>query len=146
MHKFFSVLIAVLLIQISCNTNFNQYRKISESQQQRHGRWIEKDSVGGGEFKMKGKYRNGEKAGIWKTYYNGNLLQKDRIKNNNLITRIYFPDGKIRETGQSKLIITDQLRHWFYYGDWKYYGENGELRYIKTYHPNNQFDSISFLK
>lgn len=146
MDKLLSLLLGVLFLQISCNSKLNQYREVSDSQRQRHGKWIEKDNVAGGEFLMKGKYKNGEKAGIWRTYYNGDLLQKDRIKDSIILTKIYFPDGKIKERGQSKLIISNDLRHWFYFGDWKYYNQNGELQYIKTYHPNNQFDSISFLK
>jgi hypothetical protein len=36
--------------------------------------------------------------------------------------------------------------HWYYYGDWKYYNENGKLLYIKKYNQGKKIDSISLIK
>ncbi len=144
--KKFSLLIPILLVQLSCHTKINQYKEISKIQKQRDGKWIEKDSVGNAEFVMKGKYKKGEKIGVWKTYRNGKLYQKDKIKDSITITKVYFPNGKLMEKGQSKQIVTNNLRHWFYSGNWKYYDESGKLQYIKKYQDNNIVDSISFKK
>lgn len=141
MMKKFYLIVLVLLTQISCS--INQYREISDSHRQRHGKWIEKDSVENAEYVMKGKYKMGEKTGVWKTYLNGKLYQKDKIKDSITITKVYFPNGNIMEKGQSKLIVKDHLRHWFYYGNWEYYDKNGKLEYIKKYQDNNKVDSIS---
>ena len=75
-----------------------------------------------------------------------NGYQKDKIRKSVTNTKLYYPNGKIMEKGQSKLDISDAERHWYYFGDWKYFGENGNLKYIKRYADGKKIDSISFLK
>ena len=59
-------------------------------------------------------------------------------------TKLYHLNGKIMEKGQSKLDVSDVQRHWYYFGDWKYYDEKGKLKYIKKYANGKKIDSISF--
>ncbi len=90
-----------------------------------------------------GKYKNGEKTGVWKTFYNHQLYQKDKTINGVTKTKIFHPNGRIMEKGQSRLDVTENGRHWYYYGDWKYYDENGKLEMIKKYDKGKKTDSVA---
>ncbi|WP_228376033.1 toxin-antitoxin system YwqK family antitoxin [Chryseobacterium aquaticum] len=141
-----SLILLIVLLLASCNTKMNQYIKDEKNVSKRHGKWKEEYSSDQGVLIAIGKYKNGEKVGIWKTTFEDKLYQKDKIRKNVTKTKLYHPNGKIMEKGQSKLDISDAERHWYYFGDWKYFGENGNLKYIKRYADGKKIDSISFLK
>ncbi|MCX8531309.1 hypothetical protein [Chryseobacterium luquanense] len=122
----------------------NQYIKIDSKTQKRHGKWKEEYSSDQGILIAIGKYRKGEKVGVWKTTFQDKLYQKDKIRKTVTKTKLYSSNGKIMEKGQSRLDISDVQRHWYYFGDWKYYDENGKLKYIKKYADGKKIDSISF--
>ena len=142
------VLILILIFMFSsCKTKeMNQYMRFPDKTQKRQGKWKEEYSSDQGTLIAVGKYKKGEKVGIWKTTFQDKLYQKDKIRKNVTKTRLYHPDGKIMEKGQSKLDTSDAERHWYYFGDWKYYDENGKLKYIKKYADGKKVDSISFQK
>lgn len=145
MIKNFLLLGLTFFVFTSCNTKkMNQYVKVENKWQKRHGKWKEEYSSDQGSLTAIGKYKMGEKVGVWKTTFEGKLYQKDKIRKNITKTKLYYPNGKIMETGQSKLDISDAQRHWYYFGDWKYYDENGKLKYIKKYADGKKVDSISF--
>jgi len=136
-----------IFVFISCKTKeMNQYKKFPDKTQKRHGKWKEEYSSDQGVLIAIGKYKNGEKVGIWKTTFEDKLYQKDKIRKSVTNTKLYYPNGKKMEKGQTKLDISDAERHWYYFGDWKYFGENGNLKYIKRYADGKKIDSISFLK
>lgn len=150
MKKIF-ILLLVLLSVVSCKTKMNQYIKDENKVSKRDGKWKEEYSSDDGVLTAIGKYDKGEKKGVWKTYFDTKdfkhkLYQKDKIKKGLIKTRRYFPNGKIMEEGQSKLDISKDQRHWYYFGDWKYYNDKGELLYIKKYHDGKKADSISYKK
>lgn len=136
----------VLLCLSSCKTKTNQYVKTPEKVQKRHGKWVEEYSSDQGTLFAKGKYKMGEKVGVWKTTSEGKRYQIDKIRKDITYTKVYHPNGKISERGQTKLDIKPDNRHWFYFGDWKYYDDSGKLLYIKRYHQGKKADSISFQK
>lgn len=129
---------------VSCKTQINQYIKDENKVNKRHGRWKEEYSSGDGKMVAAGRYKKGEKVGLWKTYLDNQLFQKDKIKNHITKTKVYHQNGKLMEQGQSRLDITKNERHWYYFGDWKYFDENGNLMYIKKYADGKKIDSISF--
>ncbi len=131
---------------VSCKTKINQYVKDDNSTNKRNGKWEEEYASDEGTLISIGKYKKGEKIGIWKTFLNHQLFQKDKIRKDITKTKRYFPDGKMMEQGQSKFDISKEERHWFYFGDWKFYNDQGELLYIKKYFNGNKTDSISFKK
>lgn len=138
-----NIIILILIFLSSCNKSVNQYIKNSGNSQQRHGKWVEKYPVNDGEMVASGKYKNGEKTGVWKTFYNHQLYQKDKTINGVTKTKIFHPNGRIMEKGQSRLDVTENGRHWCYYGDWKYYDENGKLEMIKKYDKGKKTDSVA---
>ncbi|WP_051686406.1 hypothetical protein [Chryseobacterium hispalense] len=144
MQKIYIVLLFVLAL-ISCKTKMNQYIKDENNVNKRNGRWKEEYSYNEGTLIAFGKYKKGEKVGIWKIYLNDKLYEKNKIKKTVTKIKKYFPNGHLMETGQSKMEISEIERHWFYFGDWKYYDEKGNLLYIKKYDDGKKVDSISFI-
>ncbi|WP_042721450.1 hypothetical protein [Flavobacterium sp. B17] len=136
----------ILLVFVSCKTKINQYVKDEKKVSKRDGKWKEEYSSDDGILHATGKYRMGEKVGVWKMTLNGHKYQKDVIRKGITKTKRYFPNGKIMEKGQSKMDISENERHWYYFGDWKYYDEEGKLRYIKKYADGKKVDSISFAR
>lgn len=145
MNKIYSFLL-VLLIAVSCQSKMNQYIKNEHNVSKRHGKWKEEYSSDEGTLVAVGKYKKGEKVGTWKTTLNNQLFQKDKIGKGITKTKVYHPNGKLMEQGQSRLDISKNEHHWYYFGDWKYYDEKGNLRYIKKYADGKKVDSISFMK
>ncbi|KUJ52406.1 hypothetical protein [Chryseobacterium sp. JAH] len=135
----------IFFVSTSCKIKeINQYVKVENKWQKRHGKWREEYSSDQGTLTAVGKYKMGEKVGVWKTTFGGNLYQKDKIRKSVTKTKLYHLNGKIMEKGQSKLDVSDVQRHWYYFGDWKYYDEKGKLKYIKKYANGKKIDSISF--
>lgn len=141
-----SLILLIVLLLASCNTKMNQYIKDEKNVSKRHGKWKEEYSSDEGTLIAVGKYKNGEKVGIWKTTLNNQLFQKDKIKKNITKTKIYHQNGKLMQSGQSKMEVSKNERHWYYFGDWKFYNEKGNLQYIKKYEDGKKVDSISFEK
>ena len=95
----------------------------------RHGKW--KSGTGTGRF------RHGKEKGLWKYYaldsLNNNYLykkEKYKVFKKIILTSHYFPNGKISSEGQAKIIDDEIEIHYYWFGHWKYYSENGIL--IKT--------------
>lgn len=145
MQKIYIILLLILSL-ISCKTKINQYIKDENNVNKRNGRWKEEYSYNEGTLIAFGRYKKGEKVGTWKTYLADKLYEKSKIKKNITKTEKYFPDGKVIERGQSKLEISVNERNWFYFGDWKYYDQKGNIRYIKKYGDGKKVDSISYAK
>ena len=136
-----------IFVFISCKTKeINQYKKFPNKTQKRHGKWKEEYSSDQGTLIAVGKYKEGEKIGIWKTTLNNKLFQKDKIKKNITKTKIYHQNGNLMQSGQSKMDVSKNERHWYYFGDWKFYNGKGNLQYIKKYEDGKKVDSISFMR
>lgn len=134
------------LVLVSCTTKMNQYLKDQNKVNKRHGKWREEYSADDGILIAVGKYKMGEKVKTWKTFFDNKIYQKDKIRKDITKTKKYFPNGSIMEIGQSKLDISKTQRHWYYFGDWKYYNDQGKLLYIKRYKEGTKIDSISYIK
>jgi antitoxin component YwqK of YwqJK toxin-antitoxin module len=141
MKKIF-IAILLLLFTLSCQTKMNQYIKVGEKSQKRHGKWKEEYPTNEGTLVAIGKYKKGEKIGVWKTYFDNKLYQKESIRKDITKVKRYFPTGSIMEKGQTKLEISQNERHWFYSGAWKYYDDKENLLYTKKYYKESKADSI----
>ncbi|WP_124643069.1 MULTISPECIES: hypothetical protein [Amniculibacterium] len=141
-----STLVLCFIIFVSCTTRPNQYIKVGKNEQQRHGFWVENSSADIGDLIEKGKYKKGVRVGTWKSTHENTLYQKERYRKNITKTKTYYPNGNMKEKGQSRMDVNEIGSHWYYYGDWKYYNENGKLLYIKKYNQGKKIDSISLIK
>jgi antitoxin component YwqK of YwqJK toxin-antitoxin module len=146
MLKNFLLTLLSIFVLVSCQTKTNQYIKISDKVQKRHGKWKEEYPTEEGTLIATGRYKMGEKVGVWKTYLGDKLYQTEKIRRKKIKMFVYYKNGNIMERGQSKLDISENERHWYYFGDWKFYDENGNLKYIKKYTDGKKIDSVSLNK
>ncbi|QBO59463.1 toxin-antitoxin system YwqK family antitoxin [Chryseobacterium salivictor] len=142
--NYFLLLITVSLVSCVPGKS-NQYIKEAKIQK-RNGKWVETNSTEQGDFVSKGKYRKGDKVGIWRTFIDDKIDQKEVYRKDKIKTQFFYPNGKIKIKGQSTTEVADNFIHWYYHGDWKYYNEKGKLIYIKKYDKGNKTDSIALTK
>ncbi len=140
------ILFLSLILVISCKTKMNQYILTDDKHKKRHGKWREEYSADDGKLTAIGKYNKGEKVGKWKIYFGSQLYEKNKVRKDITKIKRYFPDGRLMESGQTKLDISANERHWYYFGDWKYFSKEGKLLYIKTFYRNKKADSVSYVK
>lgn len=141
----FLILIGCFVL-VSCKTKLNQYVKDQNNVNKRDGKWREEYSADEGTLVAIGKYKLGEKVGTWKTFLDKKMYQKDKVRKDITKTKKYYSNGNIMERGQTKLDISKTERHWYYFGEWKYYNDQGKPLYMKIYEQGKKADSISFIK
>lgn len=123
-NVFLVILLLVFVIGCKTNRKHNGFRQ---------GKWITYDSINGDYYKYIEKYKNDEEVKTWKTFKNKKLYKKEiHIRNISYIT-YYNEAKKVVVRGQSKYEKNSKLIHWFYFGDWNYYNQNGELILTRKY-------------
>ncbi len=98
-----------------CKTKLNQ-----TIDKQKEGQWIQYDTL---EYiyKVVGKYHKNEEIGTWRYYYNNKLVRKEKYNKNICKTKFYHSNGKLLKKGYTKLETKNNILHWFYFGNWKFY-------------------------
>lgn len=126
MKYFYLLFIVGCISLVSCSTN----KTINGL---KCGKWITYDTINKESYKYIAYYRKGKEIKTWKTFKNNKIYKKEKNKSLNCFITYYHNNGKIAIEGQAKTIEEDKITHWYYYGDWKYFNENGKLIEIKKY-------------
>lgn len=125
------IILCLTLSLIGCKTaTINQ-----KENKKRVGLWIEEYSIDSTKYKSVGKYKNGEPIKKWCYYNNDRIIKKEIYRKNKSTITYYYSNGTIQSKGKAKLTVTGSKLHWFYYGKWKYFDENG--KHIST----NKYDN-----
>lgn len=77
---------------------------------------------------MEGHYRNGKS--IRKNYYysnNGVLERREIYRFKKIKTKFYYPNGNVKLMGSARIDNNEKEIHYYFYGKWKRYNENGKL-------------------
>ena len=114
---------------------------------ERHGLWIIYNDAGKTMVQSRGRYKKGNEKGVWR-YYNENrkIRKKEVYRFKKIKTINYFPDGKVNNEGKARLVKEGENLHFYYYGDWKYYSEDGKLSKIVTYEKGKQIGEKNIIK
>ncbi len=131
--KLYTVFIFICLL--SCKTN----KKINGL---RHGKWISYDTIDKVAYKFVEFYKKGNEVRTWKTFKNNKKYKKEKYLFNISLITYYHDNGEIALKGQSKLVEVENDIHWFYFGDWSVYDENGKLIKIKKYENGELISEI----
>lgn len=131
----------LLLSQFSFSQkNINRYRH-----KERQGLWIVYQDSTNTRIDNIGRYRRGLPKGTWKYYdANGKLIKKEKHLFRKIFIRQYHPNGKLQKKGQAKVVLTQNLIHYFYYGDWYVYDTSGTLIKKQFYKEGNKVSEISY--
>lgn len=117
------------IILLSCKSKpINQ--KVDHKKE---GVWINEyiqDSV---KYKSFEYYKNDQPAKKWKSYIDGKINKTEKYKNEICTVKYYYKNGKLQSKGKTKTETNSKQIHWFYFGNWKYYSEQGKLTGIKNY-------------
>lgn len=108
----------------------------------REGRWVEKYKLDSIHYTAKGKFRHDEEINTWKYYAGKKLVKKEVYENGICLMTNYHPNGKIASIGKTKSQLTESGRHWFYFGDWIFYDENGKIMSIGYYQNGELINEI----
>ncbi len=104
--------------------HLNRYNKKGE----RIGKWVTFSDSAKKLKLFEGKYRKGTAVGTCLYYSLDGVLEKKEIKKfRKLKTTIYYSDGHIRNSGKARIENLSDKIHYYFYGKWKYYDENGNL-------------------
>lgn len=139
-----AVISALLLLTLCCSCKVNRI-----SHGVRVGRWKEVQEIDGHEYKFISKYNStGKERGRWITYVDGQLNKEERYSGNNTSEiRTYYAGKKLQSIGKTRLDVHDhkgqQLAHWYYYGNWKFYKEDGRPMFTRTYDKGQLIKEVS---
>ncbi|MCC6371405.1 MAG: hypothetical protein IT236_10405 [Bacteroidia bacterium] len=109
---------------------FSQAQRINrlDKNGQRTGKWVSYQDSAKTIKAFEGRFRNGYGVGKSRWYNNeGQVERKEISRFGKLRTTTYHPNGKIRSKGQARLENLSDRIHYYYYGRWKYYNEEGQL-------------------
>lgn len=128
MHNLGLTVIVFALFFYSCSSG-KKINQIKNGQQ--HGLWITYADAGKKIILNKGRFKNGIPQGKW-VYNNtkGQLDRKEVYRGKKIKIKHFHGNGKCAVSGKAELVNEENKLHFYYYGKWKYYDENG--RHEKT--------------
>ena len=66
-------------------------------------------------------------------YIDGKIYKTEKYKNGVCAVKNYYKNGKLQSKGRTRIKIDSVETHLFYFGDWKFYSDNGKLTDIRKY-------------
>jgi hypothetical protein len=106
------------------------------------GKWIQTEKFMNTESVATGRYKQGDKTGIWKEYMSDKLLSKEKYKKNSCHIIKYHNTGEIQQIGFSKKTIIDSKIEWLPIGEWTFYDSEGVLLGTKIYEKGIPIEEI----
>lgn len=125
--------------------SFSQKKINRYKHKERHGIWIVYQDSTDTKIDNIGRYRKGLPKGTWK-YYDADekLIKKEKHVFRKIFITQYHPNGKIQKKGQAKVVVSENLIHYFYYGDWYVYDTSGTLIKKQFYKEGMKISEISY--
>ncbi|MBO9583300.1 MAG: hypothetical protein J7574_03995 [Flavobacterium sp.] len=99
----------------------------------KEGVWMDSYAQDGTTYKSYEYYKSDLPVKKWKTYINGKIYKTEKYKNGICVVKSYYENGKLESKGKTKFETNSVESHWFYFGEWKFYSDNGKLKNIKNY-------------
>jgi len=133
--KIFLKIAILLTLTMNIVSGFGQSNTLNQTDENglKQGYWIIYFTDNPAQKKSEGKYVDGKKEGVWKTYFpSGQIKQEITYINNspNGYAKIYYEDGKVSEEGIWK------GNKWV--GEYKFYHKNGQVAYDWNYNNNGK--------
>lgn len=82
-----------------------------------------------------GRYRRGQAVGRWRYYTpTGSLVRQERYRPHGLSDITYYhPNGQVARQGQARVSDEADGLHFYWFGEWLTYSDNGLLQQVETY-------------
>lgn len=111
-----------LLIQIVSAQSLNRLNKYGK----RTGKWVTYIDDAKKLKSFEGEFKNGVSTGKCYFYSNDGVLDRREINSfKKMKTTFYYPNGKIKLKGNARLENLPDRVHYYFYGKWKAYNDNG---------------------
>lgn len=118
----------ILLLCIYSTCYFAQHHNRLDRKGRRTGKWITYTDSCKARKLTEGRYRKGEPVGRFYYYtMEGVLERREQTRFKTLRTTLYYPDKKVRFKGKARIDNEADRIHYYFFGKWKYYDENGRL-------------------
>jgi antitoxin component YwqK of YwqJK toxin-antitoxin module len=114
---------------------------------ERHGKWVTYHDSAETKTDQVGRYRKGIPKGKWR-YYDaaGNLVKVEKHRFKKISTRQYHSNGNLLRKGKAKIVLSDSLYHFYYYGTWKVYDAQGKLLKLQEFREGTKISEIMMQK
>lgn len=101
---------------------------------QQHGYWITYYDKENGIKSTEGRFKNGIQKGKW-LYYSkdGKKERKEIYRGDKISITHYHFNGKVAVLGKARIINDSAKIHFYYYGAWNFFTEEGKLQKISYY-------------
>jgi len=109
---------------------------------EREGKWKHVDTINNVIYQSTGRYKKGIEQKTWKQFAGKKLVRKEKYRNGICFTQYYHNNGKVSSEGKSKMIVSENEIHWFYFDAWKFYDENGTLIGTNIYQDGTLIETI----
>jgi len=133
-EQVFTFLGLLLLLNSCFSGKINQVNK----NKQHHGLWITYTDSTKTKIVTKGRFRNDEQKGKW--IYNTLQGEKDRVeiyRGSKIKIKHYHTNGQLAVKGKGRVVKENRKLHFYYYGPWYYYTEDGKLQKISYFEKGN---------
>ncbi|MES2131823.1 MAG: DUF6624 domain-containing protein [Bacteroidota bacterium] len=128
--------LTILLLVLNYVVLFSQTPNRLNKQGKRTGKWATYMDSAKKIKSFEGRFRNGRPIGRAYFYNNDGVIDRREINRfKKLKTTFYYANGITRMQGQARLENLPDRIHYYFYGKWKAYNEEGEL--IKYYFYKN---------
>lgn len=135
----------ILTLLFCCTFIFTSCKINQRKNGEKIGRWIYKDRIADGTIVSKGRYKSDFETGTWKEFNNKKLVSRKKYKDGICCTTDYHLNGKKSAEGISQLEIEGKNLHWYLFGEWKFYDEEGKYLGSEFYEKSiPEFKELNF--
>jgi hypothetical protein len=136
---------AFLLFSIFPFFAFPQKRINRYAHREKQGLWIIYHDSANTAIDNIGRYRKGIPKGTWR-YYDPEkkLIKKEKHFFRKIRITKYYPNGKIYNKGKARVVTTDSMIHYFYYGNWYEYDTTGALTKKQFFREGNKISETGY--
>ncbi|HWY13004.1 MAG TPA: hypothetical protein VN026_16835 [Bacteroidia bacterium] len=123
-HHFLTFCGALIIFNACTTSKINKFKNGQQT-----GLWISYKDSTRTTFLNKGKFKDGVQVGKW--IYNSPDGLKERIevyRGKKIKIKHFHPNGKIAVKGKGRIVVEEKKLHFYYYGPWYFYLDNGQLQ------------------
>src|SRR6218665_220984 len=107
------ILFLLISLTTSAQRRINRYRH-----SERQGKWIVYQDTSNRVIDNIGRYRKGIPKGTWRYYdANAHLIKTEKYRFRKISTVQYYSNGAVKQKANAKIVTTDSIIHFFYYGE-----------------------------
>ncbi|WP_266205598.1 toxin-antitoxin system YwqK family antitoxin [Pontibacter kalidii] len=114
-----------------------------DQQDRFHGRW--KIYLGDDRIVIRnGRFRHGTEVGKWKYYYPSGtcyMIEKYNRRNNIIEVQKFHENGNLARQGTARFIRSSLKDHYFWFGEWQVFDEQGIYSHTETYRSGHLVSS-----